>query len=76
MFSFYSVFEVQEDSEYRVEFNSGNNKLSLLVILSSKFPLENPFLKIIPAVQHPWVNESGEITGAPGLLNVSIIYLG
>uniref|UniRef100_A0A1B6G0U1 VPS37 C-terminal domain-containing protein n=1 Tax=Cuerna arida TaxID=1464854 RepID=A0A1B6G0U1_9HEMI len=67
-----NVFEVKDDSEYRVEFNSGSNKLSLLVVLGPKFPLENPILKIVPNVQHPWVSESGEITGAPGLLNFTV----
>lgn len=42
-----------------------------MVILCPKFPLEKPVLKIFPSVQHPWINENGEITSAPGLLNVS-----
>lgn len=67
--------EITEDAEYRVDFNSGGKKLSLLVVLAPNFPLEKPILKIIPLVQHSWVNEKGEITGAPGLLNVSILQL-
>uniref|UniRef100_A0A1B6LMU0 VPS37 C-terminal domain-containing protein n=1 Tax=Graphocephala atropunctata TaxID=36148 RepID=A0A1B6LMU0_9HEMI len=67
-----NVFEVKDDSEYRVEFNSGNNRLSLLVVLGPKFPMEKPILKIVPSVQHPWVGENGEITGAPGLLNFTV----
>ncbi|XP_054264315.1 vacuolar protein sorting-associated protein 37A-like [Macrosteles quadrilineatus] len=67
-----NVSEVKEDSEYRVDFISGSNNLSLLVILGPDFPLEKPVLKIVPAVQHPWVTENGEVTGAPGLLNFTV----
>lgn len=67
----FSVFEIKEDCEYKIDFFSGSNNLSLMVILCQKFPLEKPVLKIVPNVQHPWINENGEITSAPGLLNVS-----
>lgn len=67
-----NVSEVTEDSEYKVDFVSGNNQLAIIVLLSPEFPLENPVLKVVPAVNHPWVEESGEITGAPGLLNFTV----
>jgi hypothetical protein len=70
----FSVTEVKENCEYRVDFTSGGNQLSLLVILGPDFPLEKPVLKILPIVQHPWVSENGEVTGAPGLLNVGFSY--
>lgn len=63
-----------EDSEYKVDFVSGNNQLAIIVLLSPEFPLEKPVLKVLPALNHPWVEESGEITGAPGLLNVRILF--
>lgn len=67
-----NVSEVTEDSEYKVDFISGNNQLAIIVLLSPEFPLEKPVLKVLPAVNHPWVEESGEITGAPGLLNFTV----
>lgn len=67
-----NVTEVQENSEYKVTFNSGRNELNLLVSLTPEFPNEKPILKISPSVSHPWVNGDGEITSAPGLLNFTV----
>jgi len=67
-----NVSEVKENCEYRVDFISGGHQLSLLVVLGPEFPLEKPVLKIVPTVQHPWVTENGEITGAPGLINFTV----
>lgn len=52
---------------------SGTNQLALLVLLKPEFPMEKPVLKIVPPVKHHWAEEGGEITGAPGLLNVNIL---
>lgn len=66
----FSVIEVKTGSEYCIAFGSGRNELTLQILLSSDFPNEKPVLKIIPVVAHQWVNTEGEITAAPGLLNV------
>lgn len=66
----YSVSEIVEDIEYQVTFDSGGKALHLNIKLGKDFPKEKPSLKIIPAIIHHWVNADGEITSAPGLLNV------
>lgn len=68
--SFYSVTEVAEGYEYQVHFRAGCKDFSLTVTLKGDFPNDKPTLKISPVVIHPWVSSDGEITGAPGLLNV------
>lgn len=72
IFLFCSVTEVQEGTEYNVSFNAGGNELCLRVLLTKDFPKEKPILKISPVVAHSWVNGDGDITTAPGLLNVWI----
>lgn len=62
--------EISEGEEYEVSFNSGGNNLILKVILSTEFPQDKPTLKIVPPVIHAWINSDGEVTSAPGLLNV------
>uniref|UniRef100_A0A1B6C8J3 VPS37 C-terminal domain-containing protein n=2 Tax=Clastoptera arizonana TaxID=38151 RepID=A0A1B6C8J3_9HEMI len=64
-----NVSEITEDSEYKVEFESGTNQLSLIIILKPEFPMEKPILKVVPLIKHHWIGEGGDITGAPGLLN-------
>lgn len=63
--------EIIEGDEYEVAFQSGSNSLVLKVILSPEFPKNKPVLKIVPNVIHPWVSSDGDVTSAPGLLNVS-----
>lgn len=60
-----------EGYEYKVGFRAGGNDFSIAVSLASDFPNEKPVLKISPIIIHHWVGADGEITGAPGLLNVS-----
>lgn len=67
----YSVKEITEDSEYEVAFKSGKNHLVLRITLGTDFPNQKPLLVVTPLVNHPWVNKSGVVTSAPGLLNVS-----
>lgn len=52
-------------------FHSGGKELHLNIILGKEFPKDKPLLKITPPIIHHWVNADGEITSAPGLLNVS-----
>lgn len=59
-----------EGYEYQVRFRAGDTDFCLTVTLTSDFPNEKPILKINPIVAHHWVSADGEITGAPGLLNV------
>ncbi|KAJ8985501.1 hypothetical protein NQ317_015043 [Molorchus minor] len=67
-----NVVELVEGEEYEIAFNSGGNQLCLKVYLGKDFPKEKPTLKVVPAVVHPWVDASGEVTSAPGLLNFTI----
>jgi len=64
-----NVTEITEDSEYEVSFLSGENSLIIKISLGSDFPKEKPVLAVSPTVLHPWVNEKGIVTAAPGLLN-------
>ncbi|KAM3955663.1 vacuolar protein sorting-associated protein 37A [Aphomia sociella] len=67
------VIEIDENSEYRVDFTADGKNMSLNVILSPEFPNENPSIYVNPAIPHPWVAEnSNQIVGAPGLLNYSL----
>lgn len=63
--------EINAGEEYEVSFESGGNNLVLKIMLSPDFPQDNPMLKIVPPVIHPWINADGDVTSAPGLLNVS-----
>lgn len=67
---FCSVTEIIEGEEYEVSFESGGNNLILRVMLSPDFPQDKPMLKIVPPVIHAWINADGDVTSAPGLLNV------
>lgn len=67
-----NVTEVQEDVEYKVNFSAGGKIMAIIATLPPDFPHENPILKVYPPVNHPWVNEQGIITGAPGLLNFTV----
>lgn len=68
-----NVSEINENSEYRVEFVAGNKNMSLNVVLSPEFPNEKPSIYVNPPVSHPWVPEnSNQVAGAPGLLNFTV----
>ncbi|KAL3283591.1 hypothetical protein HHI36_006729 [Cryptolaemus montrouzieri] len=67
-----NVTELTEGIEYQVDFQAGGRDFNLLVSLGNDFPNEKPLLKIIPNVVHSWVNQEGDITSAPGLLNFTI----
>ncbi|KAK7579911.1 hypothetical protein V9T40_000540 [Parthenolecanium corni] len=67
-----NVTEITENTEYMVEFNAGDNKLAMLILLSPDFPMEKPLLKITPSISHQWVNENSEIVAAPGFLNFTV----
>lgn len=67
-----NVKEITEDSEYEIPFACGENNLILKISLANDFPKEKPILSITPSIIHPWLNENGIITSAPGLLNFTI----
>ncbi|XP_052748939.1 vacuolar protein sorting-associated protein 37A-like [Galleria mellonella] len=68
-----NVIEIDENSEYRVEFTADGKNMSLNVVLSPEFPNEKPSIYVNPAVPHPWLAEnSNQIVGAPGLINYSL----
>ncbi|XP_030751140.1 vacuolar protein sorting-associated protein 37A [Sitophilus oryzae] len=67
-----NVIEIVSDLEYEIPFQCGGDKLTLKISLSHDFPVEKPVLSVSPMVYHPWVNENGVITSAPGLINFSV----
>lgn len=66
----FSVTELTEGTDYKIVFTAGNNELTLNVYLSGDFPNECPQIRITPLIVHPWVSVDGQVTKAPGLLNV------
>jgi len=65
------VTEKVPGEEYCVE--SPNRDFQLHVKLPANFPDEKPCMRVVPPLPHSWVDEkSGEITSAPGMLNVTI----
>ncbi|XP_053622091.1 vacuolar protein sorting-associated protein 37A-like [Plodia interpunctella] len=65
-----NVLEIDENTEYRVEFTADGKSMSLTVILSPDFPNEKPSIFVNPAIQHPWISENNaQVVGAPGLIN-------
>lgn len=69
-----SVTEITEGFEYQVAFKAGGKEFCMHVTLTKDFPNEKPILKVAPVIIHPWINADGEITAAPGLLNVCVIF--
>lgn len=67
-----NVTEIIFDKEYSVEFPTKAGNLSLVIELGSKFPFEKPTMKICPRITHKWVETTGEIVLAPGLMNYTI----
>ncbi|CAH0404439.1 unnamed protein product [Chilo suppressalis] len=64
------VVEINENSEYRVEFSVDGKNMSLNVVLGPEFPNEKPSIFVNPPIPHPWIAEnSNQVVGAPGLLN-------
>jgi len=63
---------VSEGAEYRIKFRGPDQlQLALLIKLPSDFPTAQPHIFIEPCVAHKWVQPSGRVTQAPGLLNFS-----
>ena len=50
-----------------IDFLSGGQPLSLVVLLPPEFPKDRPSMFVEPRnVKHPWVRDDGAIVGAPG----------
>ncbi|XP_013185406.1 vacuolar protein sorting-associated protein 37A [Amyelois transitella] len=65
-----NVIEIDENTEYRVEFVVDGKNMSLNVMLSPEFPTEKPSIFVSPAFPHPWISENNaQVVGAPGLIN-------
>ncbi|XP_047542602.1 vacuolar protein sorting-associated protein 37A-like [Vanessa atalanta] len=65
-----NVTEINENSEYKVEFEASGRSFSLNVVLNPEFPNERPNIFINPVIPHPWLLEnSNQVVGAPGLMN-------
>jgi len=69
-----SVTEISFNKEYTVEFPTKAGHLSLVIYLGPKFPFEKPTMKICPRIIHKWVDTTGEIVLAPGLMNVRMLH--
>ncbi|VVC92756.1 unnamed protein product, partial [Leptidea sinapis] len=68
-----NVSEIQENSEYKVEFDSHGRNMSLNVLLTPDFPNEKPVIFVNPVFPHPWLGEnSNQVLGAPGLINYTL----
>lgn len=66
--------ELSPNSQYRVDFKSGDRALALLISLPPNFPTDRPTIRVQPAVHHPWVDQNGVVRGAPGLVNFSYVH--
>ena len=70
-----NVIETKQDVEFQMTFDvPGPLTLVMLIVLPRDFPNNRPLIKVIPngqttstALQHPWINESHDVTGSPGL---------
>jgi len=70
-----NVIETKQDVEFQMTFDvPGPLNLVMLIVLPRDFPNNRPLIKVIPngqttstALQHPWINESHDVTGSPGL---------
>ena len=50
-----------------VDFVSGGQPLSLIVLLPPDFPKDRPTMFVEPRnVKHPWIRDDGAVVGAPG----------
>ena len=71
-----NVTEVQPDVQYDAHFVAGGQRLTLRVFLAPGFPeTARPVLRIMPSgLAHPWLEPggSGDVVGAPGLINYSV----
>lgn len=67
-----NVTEISFDKEYSVEFPTKAGNLSLVINLGTEFPFEKPSMKICPRITHKWVDATGEIVLAPGLMNYTV----
>ncbi|CAH1738271.1 vacuolar protein sorting-associated protein 37A [Aphis gossypii] len=67
-----NVTEISFNKEYSVEFPTKAGNLSLFIELGPEFPFEKPTMKICPRITHKWVDASGQIVLAPGLMNYTI----
>ncbi|XP_058060207.1 vacuolar protein sorting-associated protein 37A [Anopheles bellator] len=69
----HNVQEVVENEEYLVNFDCGGREIAINIHLGTGFPNEKPKLIVSPILRHQWVNPTtGEIEGAPGILNYTI----
>lgn len=69
--------EIKINEGYSVGFISDGRQFQLEVYLGANFPNEKPRILINPRARHDWINEqTGEVQGAPGVLNVSKVTLG
>jgi len=66
------VAEVTPDVQYRVEMDlPEGQEAALVVFLPPNFPRERPTVALSPAdaLKHPWLDQQGAVTGAPGLIH-------
>ncbi|KAI8433388.1 hypothetical protein MSG28_015428 [Choristoneura fumiferana] len=68
-----NVVELQENTEYKIDFSINGKNFCLNVILSPDFPNEKPVILVNPCISHPWVAEnSNHVVSAPGLIQFTV----
>ncbi|TRY63584.1 hypothetical protein TCAL_08190 [Tigriopus californicus] len=69
-----NVSEIRPDVQYHVDFRAVNGQaFQLRVFLPPGFPSQRPDMALSPPGSHPWLDQSGQVVGAPGLLNYSVL---
>eukprot|EP00731_Ephydatia_muelleri_P030680 Em0022g194a len=66
------VVEVKRDEHYRLPCTIREKSVHLDILLSQRFPLEGPSIKITPNVNHPWVDQQTVTSECPSLRNYSV----
>lgn len=69
-----NVSEIRPDLQYQVDFRAVNGQaFQLGVFLPPGFPSQRPNLTLSPSGSHPWLDGAGQVVGAPGLLNYTLL---
>ena len=69
-----NVLKIKDDEEFSITFKSGDNDIKITIIIDPE-PTNKPILIISPPLEHPWLDNFGNVTKSPGILNVRLIIL-
>ncbi|XP_072041009.1 vacuolar protein sorting-associated protein 37A-like [Amphiura filiformis] len=67
-----SIVELKRDEQYRLTLSAGGNNIALIISLPPQFPQDKPLVKVSPALNHPWVSKSLQVTGCASLNNFGV----